>query len=191
MTLVDSLRRKAKEDSEALWQTARAAAETDRAEKAHAVEEERARNAEELAKAAAAFARTANAGAERAARKILASSKAALAERLYRIATEALRDFRDGAYAKLFAALAAELPAGGWERIRVNPADRAIARKLFPRTTVVTDPAIAGGIDVEADGGRVHVDNTLEARLEAAWPEVLPGLMTAVLEEISHSEPRT
>ncbi len=187
MTLVDALRRKAKEDSEALWQTARAAAETDRAEKARAVEQERARCAEELAKAAAAFARTANADAERAARRILALSKAALAERLYRIATESLPGFRN---TELFAALAAELPSRAWERVTVNPADRVIARKLFPRTNVTTDASIAGGIEVEADGGRVHVDNTLEARLEAAWPEVLPGLMTAVLKEISHSEPR-
>ena len=190
MTLVDALRRKAKEDSEAVWQAARAGAETYRAEKARSVEEQRARSAEELAKIAAEFARKANAESQRAARTILASSKAALAQRLYGIATEALRDFRHGAYAELLAALAAELPPCTWERVTVNPADRLIAGKLFPRTKVKTDPAIAGGIEAEADGGRVRVSNTLEARLEAAWPEVLPGLMTEVLEEVSHSEPR-
>ncbi|HSP16561.1 MAG TPA: V-type ATP synthase subunit E [Thermoanaerobaculia bacterium] len=184
MTLTQALRRKAKEDAEAVWQKARADAESHRAAKARAYEEQRARAAEQLAAVSAELARRANSDAERGARRILATSKAALSDRLYRLAVETLGGLRDS---ELFEALAAELPARVWERVRVHPADQSIALKLFPRAEVVCDPGIAGGMDVEVEQGRVRIINTLEARLQAAWPEILPALMKDVLEEMSHS----
>jgi V/A-type H+-transporting ATPase subunit E len=36
-------------------------------------------------------------------------------------------------------------------------------------------------MEVIAEGGRVRVDNTLEKRLERAWPELLPRLLNAIL----------
>ena len=186
-TLIDALRRKATEDVEAVWQKARADAETHRAGQERATEERRTRAVQELSAKAADFARAATAEAERTARKTRAAAKAALADRLYRLAGEGLSDFRNSHYPDLFAALAAELPSRKWQRVTVNPADQSQAKKLFPQTEVVCDPAIAGGMDVETEEGRVRISNTLEARLEAAWPELLPGLMKEILEELSHS----
>ena len=113
-----------------------------------------------------------------------------MADRLHRLAAKALPNLRDGGYPELFAALAAELPSLEWQRVTANPADQKLARRLFPRTEVVCDPAVAGGMDVEAENGRVRVSNTLITRLETAWPEILPGLMNEILEELSHSQPR-
>ena len=67
----------------------------------------------------------------------------------------------------------------------VNPEDRTAARSLFPQAEVIADATIAGGLDVE--DGPVRISNTLQSRLESAWPEILPGLMKEILEEVSHS----
>jgi vacuolar-type H+-ATPase subunit E/Vma4 len=183
-TLIDELRRKAKEDVEALWRKTRADADAYRAERSRANEEERARAAQKLASSAADFAAAATIEAERTARTNRAAAKAAFANRLFRLAVEALPDLGSE---NLFAALAAELPSREWQRVIVNPADRDAAQRLFPHAEVVCNPAIAGGMDVEADAGRIRVSNTLESRLQAAWPEILPGLMTEILAEVSHS----
>jgi len=88
-----------------------------------------------------------------------------------------------------FAALAAELPASEWRRLRVNPADESAARRLFPMAEVEGEPTIAGGLRAEADGGRIAVDNSLEARLETAWPDLLPGLIRSIDTESSDHRP--
>lgn len=186
-TLIESLRRKANEDAAAFWQKARADAEAYRAGRNRAAAEQRARAAQALSASSSDFARVANAEAERTARAARASAKAALAGRLYGLAVQALPSFRDDRYAELFAALAAELPSRTWQRVTVNPADEALARSLFSNADVVCDPAIAGGLAAEAEEGRIRVSNTLEARLAAAWPEIVPPLMKEILEELSHS----
>jgi vacuolar-type H+-ATPase subunit E/Vma4 len=182
-TLIDALRRKAEADVEAVWQTARADAEKCRADGARAIEEERARAARDLSAAAADAARAATADAENKARQIRAASKAALADRLHRLAAEALPRFRNEAYAQRFAALARELPSRHWTRVVVNPADESLARQHFPQAEIVCDAAIVGGMDVEGEGMRVG--NTLETRLEAAWPELLCEVMHDVVGEHS------
>ena len=73
--------------------------------------------------------------------------------------------------------LACELPERGWQCVRVNPADADAAARRFPGAVVETDPGISGGMEVECEDGRVRISNTLEARLEAAWPDLLPRLI--------------
>jgi len=183
-TLIDELRRKSHEDQESLWQKARADAQGRRMAAAQALEEQRKQSAQELAAKAAEFERAAALEAEATARGIRAAAKSALADRLRRLAIATLPDFRNP---DLFPSLEAELPDRTWERVMVNPADEDAARKLFHESKIANDPAIIGGFIVETEGGRARISNTLEARLENAWPEILPGLMKAVLEEISHS----
>ncbi len=186
-TLADTLRRKADDDVEAVWRQARADADRRGAERERAAAARRATAAQELADGKTRLLREAAAGAEDQARTIRAAAKAALADRLHRMAVEALPQFRDEAYAARFAALAAELPTRPWQRVTVNPADEALARRHFPCAQVACDPAIVGGMDVDMEDGRVRVSNTLEARLATAWPEILPGLMKDVLEALSRS----
>lgn len=180
--LIDALRRKAKDDVDALWRKARADADEVQATLARAYEEQRIAAAQQLASKSAGFVRAATIQAEGTARKHVATAKAALADRLRRLAIDALPALRN---AQLLPALAAELPTRTWRRVRVHPEDRAAAQSLFPKADVIADAVIAGGLDVEE--GPVRIGNTLEARLESAWPEILPGLMKEILEEVSHS----
>jgi len=186
-TLIDELRRKSHEDLDSVWQKARTDAEGRRMAATQAFEEQRKQSAQELAAKAAEFERAAALEAEAAARGIRAAAKSALADRLHRLAIATLSDFRKSDYPRLFASLKAELPDRTWQRVTVNPADENLAKQQFPESKIASDPAINGGFNVECEGGRVRISNTLEARLENAWPEILPGLMKAVLEEISHS----
>jgi vacuolar-type H+-ATPase subunit E/Vma4 len=189
-TLADELRRKANSDVEALWAKARADADACRAAQQRLIEEKRSRAAEASSHRAASLEQSAAADAEREARKTRAAAKSALADRLYALAVEALPRFRNSDYQVLFRRLAEELPPLAWKRVRVNPADESFAATLFPATAVSVDPSIAGGMEAEAEDGRVKVTNTLEARLQNAWPEILPGLVNEIMEEVSHSQPR-
>lgn len=77
-------------------------------------------------------------------------------------------------YAELFGKLAEEALEGtsGEIVVRVDPADESMARetiaRMKPEAQVVADLSSAGGLIVEASGGRVVRRNTLEDRLERA-----------------------
>lgn len=83
-----------------------------------------------------------------------------------------LAGVRDGRYEGLFEALAAEAFAGldGPVTIRVAPQDAQLAEKAAKMAglaaTVDATLQTAGGLVVEANGGRVVRRNTLEDRLE-------------------------
>jgi vacuolar-type H+-ATPase subunit E/Vma4 len=183
--LIDAIRRRTDEEVDALWQKARSDADTCRTDAARAIAECRARCGDAAAAAATDAARAATAKADREARQIRAAMKAALGARLHTLATLALPQLRGTAYPQLFAALARELPAATWRRVVVNPLDQDLARRLFPQAEVVSDPTIVGGLDVEGSG--VRISNTIETRLEQAWPELLASMLSEVLEEASHS----
>lgn len=180
--LIDDLRRQAKEDVGALWEKARTDADAHRAMLTGQCEEKRAASARQLAANTVEFERAANRDAEGTARSIVGRAKAALADRLHAVAVRTLPQMRTGG---LLTSLIAELPARAWQRVTVSAADRAEAQTLFPHAEVIASEAIAGGIDVV--DGAVRVRNTLEARLESAWPEILPGLMNEVLDAAAHS----
>jgi V/A-type H+-transporting ATPase subunit E len=103
-----------------------------------------------------------------------------LSERLSRLATSLLPQFREQQYRELFEALVRELPPYAWETVRVNPEDTAMAGRYFPEAKIVPDTRISGGMEVDGDGGRIRIVNTLEKRLERGWPELLPDLIEAV-----------
>jgi vacuolar-type H+-ATPase subunit E/Vma4 len=181
--LIEDLRRKAAEDSEALWRDAKAEAEKCRLEAAREIEDRRARDSAQGAVTVRRLEEAAASRAQREAREILAKAATALAERLRGHARAELGRFRQEGADGLFEALATELPHRQWQRVSVNPADQQLARARFPQAEIVCNAGIAGGMVVEAEEGRIRVTNTLEARLETAWPDILPGLVEGILAE--------
>lgn len=115
--------------------------------------------------------------AERTARRTRLAAAENLAEKLYDLAHGLLPRLREKDYPGIFSRLAAELPLIEWETLRVNPADAEIAARLFPKARIVPDTAICGGMEALAEEGRIRIINTLEKRLERAWPELLPVLI--------------
>ena len=181
--LIEDLRRKAAEDAEAVWRDAKAEAEKARLDAAREIEEQRTSVAAEVAATARRLEEAGTAEAERNAREIRMTAATTLANRLHGLARAELASFRQQGAERLFAALSAELPPVPWQRVRVSPADQPLARARFPEAVVECDASIAGGMAVEAEEGRIRVGNTLETRLESAWPDILPGLVADILEE--------
>jgi vacuolar-type H+-ATPase subunit E/Vma4 len=177
VALIESLRSRATEDVAVLWSDARARAEAYRLELAQALEQQRARDAEAAAAQACKLQQDATVEAQHRAREIRAQTALVLADRLYRLAVAELPNLRDTSGPALFEALVRELPQREWQRVRVNPGDREAAHARLPAAEVVCDPAICGGLEVAADAGRIRVSNTLETRLESAWPDLLPNLI--------------
>jgi V/A-type H+-transporting ATPase subunit E len=123
------------------------------------------------------------AAARKGGESALLTAENAVAERLGRIARASLPLLRGEDPGRLFASLTAELPPADWERVTVNPADAGEAKRLFPAAEIVADAAVAGGLIAVAAEGRLRIDNTLEKRLDRAWPEMLPLLMEELRRE--------
>jgi vacuolar-type H+-ATPase subunit E/Vma4 len=163
----------------ALWVEVRAEADRARGDADRTLEQQRAQHARNLREVSDRAIRAANTDAARRARAIRAAAKAAMADRLLALAEASLTGLRGDSCEQWFARLASELPDRKWARLAVHPDDAALARAQFPVSSVHTDVAIAGGL-IAADD-ELSVDNTLDRRLAAAWPELLPAVMTDVL----------
>jgi len=187
--LIESLQRQAAEDAEAVWREAKADAEKYRHEMAQVLEQERTQSHQTSAATARRLEEAATVEAQHRAREITVNAAIALAERLHRLALAELARLRIEDAEQFFVALARELPTHAWQTVRVNPADQDRARQNFPGADVVCDEAITGGMEVEAEAGRIRVSNTLEARLATAWPDVLPGLIANILAESFSHQP--
>ena len=184
--LIQALQQEAAADTAALWKDARAEADKLRLEAAREIDAERLAIAQQAAATAQRMEQSATAAAEREARDIRMSAAIALAERLHGFALGELPNLRAQNPERLFTALVAELPALAWQKVQVNPGDETFARQHFPQAHVECDTQISGGMETEAEGGRIRVNNTLEARLETAWPEMLSGLIATILPEASN-----
>lgn len=178
--LIDALRREGAEKAAAIRKEAETEAEALRRQTAERIDSLRAEYARRSEAACAAIRRDILAEAERKARQLRLTAEHSLATRLLELARKALPGLRDERQGETFAALAAELPPLQWGRVRVNPADEAMARRLFADAEIETDAAAVGGMEAEASGGRFRVVNTLEKRLERGWPELLPRLLAAI-----------
>ena len=183
MALIESLQGKATEDADALWRDARERADAYRSELAQALELQGAQDAQAAALHARQVEDDATTGARHRADAARAQAALVLADRMYRLAVAELPAMRDAGGAELFAALVGELPGRDWQFVRVNPSDRELARRHFPRAEIACDPGIHGGLEVATDDGRIRVSNTLETRLENAWPDVVPRLIADLLAE--------
>jgi V/A-type H+-transporting ATPase subunit E len=179
--LIDSLRAKAAEDAEAAWAAARREAEKHRAALAAALEQARTQRTQAANADARRLEQERLAAARHRARQLHMQAAVGLAVQLRKAAQAELPALGGQGGERLFAALAAELPEGRWETVRVRPADAGLAQARFPGAELQRDEAVSGGLAVTAEGGRLRLVNTLEARLDAAWPDLLPGLVAAIL----------
>jgi vacuolar-type H+-ATPase subunit E/Vma4 len=175
--LIESLRSQATRDVQAAWEAARAEADRRRAQLAAALEQERTRLEQDVATEARRIEAEGAAAAEHKAREMRAGAAVALAERLLALGRAELPRLRGERPSRLFEALAREVPPRRWQRIRVNPADAALAAQHFPGATIDVDPAISGGMELECEDGRIRISNTLETRLDIAWTDLLPQLI--------------
>lgn len=100
-----------------------------------------------------------------------------LAQRLYRLAGEQLPTLAGERSPALFERLAAEIPDQDWALVRVNVQDRDAAERIFPQCTIETVPEIAAGLEVASEDGEIRIDNTLNKRLERAWPDLIAAIM--------------
>ncbi|WP_409331592.1 V-type ATP synthase subunit E [Trujillonella humicola] len=165
-----------------------AAAELDRARQAAADEASRITGqarAEADAARAEALAEAERRGT-RAADRTVAAARADAAAQVRAAQDEALREVLERTRARLAGLRGTPASGAVLERcltealgalaapavVRVDPRDAALARELVARhgdLGLRTDLDTWGGCVVADTGGR-FVDNTLEARLEAAWP---------------------
>ena len=188
-TLLEALRTQAVADKARLWDEARAGAQSHRAELARALEEERTRQVAAAEASARRLEEEALAGARHRARELRTRAAITLAERCRGLAEAELTRLRAEGGTPLFRALAGELPARPWSRVRVHPDDLEIARELFAGAEVVAERGISGGMEVEAEDGRIRISNTLETRLATAWPDILPGLVRELLPDGGDERP--
>ena len=177
--LIEAITREGEEKIAQLRREAGAEGERIRASAAAGIEVVREEASRRLAAATAEAMGEAEVRGVEEGRRIRIEAEQALAERLYRLARCSLGRLRVDPD-RLFTLLAAELPAADWERVAVNPADRAVAGRTFPGAAIVDEPAITGGCEAEAEGGRIRIVNTLEKRLERGWPELLPEIVRSL-----------
>jgi V/A-type H+/Na+-transporting ATPase subunit E len=125
--------------------------------------------------------------ADNSARMIRLTSENRLFVRLYSIAFSYLGLLREKGYEDMFRRYVLELPPFGWQVVQVNPNDLGLAKKFFPGAEIVAEREITGGMEAEAEEGRIRVTNTFEKRLERIWPQMLPGLLDDIYREVMKS----
>lgn len=181
--LIETLRQEGAEKVAAIRQEVEAQGEDlkrETAEKTATLREEFARRGEEES---VAIQREILAEAVRKTRQERLAAEHELAVRLLKLARQALPDLRAEHPGELFATLVKELPQVQWEGVKIKPADRKLAKRFFADAKIETDKAIAGGFEATTDKERFRVVNTLEKRLERAWPELLPRILTDIRRE--------
>ena len=184
--LIETVRQKAAAAVAAAWTDARAEAARCRDEADRAIEQQREQHARRLRAIATAARKAATRDAVCRSRVIRNTARTSVADRIHALAAAALGRLRDASYAARFGALVEELPKRNWQRVTVNPADVGLARQHFPGCDVRADASVSGG--VIAEDAALRVNNTLEQRLAASWPELLPGVMTDVVNVLHRSQ---
>ncbi len=180
--LIESLRKEGEEKTREIWKEAEAEAGKIRAVSSLRLEALRQENASGRASKDGSRNVLLEAGAR--ARMIRLNSENSLCLRLYSLASNSLNFLREHLSEDIFKKLAQELPPSGWQRVKVNPNDLALAEKAFAGAEVVTDNNITGGMEAETEEGSVKVVNTFEKRLERSWPQMLPDLLADVYREV-------
>lgn len=127
--------------------------------------------------------------AQRKALSIEDDAMRGLSERFYELAVDMLGLVRQKDYEAFFSDMVSEIPSVHWQMVRVNPADKELARTMFPGAKIEADESVIGGFEVSADEGRYRVVSLLEKRLEKGWPMTLPGLLKEITDEIDAKSP--
>jgi len=187
--LVAALRKAAEQEAAAAWETVKNRARELEARAERETQAAQAATREEIARYARSTREAAITAGEREATAIRMAAGVAVAERARELAARSLGRLRKDGYPGLFADLAAEIPPGPWARLRINVADQELARARFPDAEVLVDDSISGGIEVESGDGRIRISNTLEKRLERAWPGIVTDLVRDLWEDTDHHQP--
>ena len=183
--LIESLRRASEESIRLHRKDAEQEAEAVQASLAKRIAELRKHYADELAAAEMEESRRARAEAGSRVRAIKLAAEKTLSERLFAIARASLTQLRHDGYPESFEKLARELPSLPWKLVRVHPADIDLARKHLSDAEIVPMETITGGLDAAMADGTIRVINTFDKRLELAWADLLPLLISDVYQEVS------
>jgi vacuolar-type H+-ATPase subunit E/Vma4 len=183
--LIESLRRAGEESIRLLRKDAEQEAEAMRTSLSEKIAELRKHYADELAAAENGDSRRALAEAGSRVRAIKLAAEKTLSDRLFSIARASLTQLRQDGYPAIFEKLARQLPALPWKLVRAHPADIDLARKHLSDAAIVPEETIAGGLDASNADGTIRVINTFEKRLELAWTDLLPLLISDVYGEVS------
>ncbi len=178
--LLETLRREGDEQAAALRQAAGQQSQQLRDEAREKLRELKSEQEERRKQLCLACRRDVLAEAQREAALVRLRKEHDLALRLRQRAAAGLEGLRRGGGDTLFDRLAAELPREAWGAVRVNPLDATLAVSRFPGVAVQADDTVRGGLAVVTADGDFSVVNTLEARLERSWPELLPRIMAEV-----------
>ena len=122
------------------------------------------------------------------ANQIFINAEQKLAERIYALAQTSLQMLNARNNESVFNALAHELPDCAWDEVIVHPDDRKLAKARFKENRITTDNTISGGLKAIGNHETIHINNTLEKRLERAWPLLLPQLIKHVKELLENDE---
>ncbi len=180
--LVQDLRRKSRDRIQEMWREAESRAAVIRAEKDKEFEQLNAEEKGRLKEVERTVTAPLILEAEKEALLILDEAMRKLSGRLYSQVLKKLSQARLENYENIFCDLVNELPPFEWETITVNDGDAELALQHFPGVELRTDPDMAGGFVLSGDKGKYQVINTLEHRLEKAWPFVLPVFLKEVVE---------
>jgi vacuolar-type H+-ATPase subunit E/Vma4 len=183
--LIESLRRASEESIRLHRKDAEQEAEAMQASLAKQIAELRRHYADDLAAAENEEARRARAEAGSRVRAIKLAAEKTLSDRLFSTARTSLTQLRHDGYPAIFEKLARELPSLPWKLVRVHPADVDLARKNLSDAEIVPVETITGGMEAATADGTIRVVNTFEKRLELAWADLLPLLISDVYEEVS------
>jgi len=182
--LIESLRKEGEENISRLWIDVQEEADKINAETSQKIEEIREKYRKDQETAAGKQEDLILSETKNRARLIKLSAERALSDRLFPLAMSYLHELRNEAYKDVFASLVKELPHTLWREVRVNPQDITIAREHFPDSQVIPDDTISGGLEVIREDGRICIANTFNKRLEKAWEDVLPSLITDIYKEV-------
>jgi vacuolar-type H+-ATPase subunit E/Vma4 len=188
--LIESLRRASEESIRLFRQDAEREAEVMQDSLSKKIAELRRHYDDELVAAGNEEARRGIAEAGIRVRAIKLDAEKTISDRLFLIARESLAPLRNDGYQAIFEKLARELPALSWKLVRVHPADVDLARKYLPDAEIVPVETITGGLDASNAEGTIRVINTFEKRLELAWADMLPLLISDIYQEISDGAPQ-
>lgn len=181
--LIRELQQKSSDRISEMWHEAEQKTEELRAEQEktfalfQSEEEERMQEVERSVAAPIVFA------AEKKALHLVDEAMRKLSERLYSMACKMLPQVRRDDYGDIFAGLVGELPPLEWETVTVNELDVDLAGSYFPDAEIRTDSTISGGFITSGDNDRFRVINTLDRRLEKAWPFSLPVVLREIAGE--------
>jgi vacuolar-type H+-ATPase subunit E/Vma4 len=178
--LIESLRTEGEKKTLKAWQEAEAEIDLMRSERAKKIQQLKDSFHEQYRSIAHEQSGNILDRAYKEARQVRLASEQSLSHRLYALCCSLLFRLRNARHKKLFIDLAGELPQHTWTVVRVHPVDTELAGTVFPGAKIISDNAIAGGLTVASDNGKIRIDNTFEKRLERAWTFILPEIMKDV-----------